>query len=215
MMTVRTFQCNMLQENTYILHDDSREAVIIDCGAFFAAEHQAIDAYLRDNRLTPIHLLCTHGHLDHCFGIHKIYETYGLKPEVHSDDVPLVSDLDGQARDFFGIDLPKTDTPIGRRLADGDVIGFGTHQLQVIHTPGHSPGGVFFYCKEEDVAFSGDTLFRMSVGRSDLTGGSWQQLISSLQHIMGILPEATTVYPGHGPATTIADEKRMNPYMRS
>ncbi len=214
MMTIRTFQCNMLQENTYILHDDSLQAVIIDCGAFFPEEYKALAKYLNDNGLTPVHLLCTHGHLDHCFGIHRMYEDYGLKPEVHTADASLVSDLEGQARDLFGIDIPKGDTPMGQLLSDNDIITFGSHRLQVIHTPGHSPGGVVFYCQEESVAFSGDTLFRMSVGRSDLPGGSWPQLMKSLLHIMSLLPDDTRICPGHGPQTTIADEKRMNPYMR-
>jgi len=213
MMTVKTFQCNMLQENTYILHDESGEAVVIDCGAYYPEERKAIVAYLRQNQLKPVHVLCTHGHLDHLFGNDTLYDEFALKPEVHAADESLASDLAGQARDIFGMYYSYATPPLGRLLGDGDLVGFGKHWLQVIHTPGHSPGGVVYYCAEEKTAFSGDTLFRMSVGRTDLKGGSWTDLMNSLREKLAALPAETVVYPGHGPKTTIADEMKMNPYL--
>lgn len=214
MIDVKTFQFNLLQENTYIVSDDTRQCVIIDCGAYFDGERSALLQYLTQKQLTPVRLLCTHGHLDHCFGNDTVHAAYGLCPEVHADDYFLVSDLAKQALDFFNVDYPRPTPPVGPFLQDGQLIPFGTHQLQVLHTPGHSPGGVLFYCAEEKVVFTGDTLFRMSVGRTDFDRSSWQQLLHSLRTVVSRLPDDTLVYSGHGPTTTIGDEKRMNPYMR-
>jgi glyoxylase-like metal-dependent hydrolase (beta-lactamase superfamily II) len=214
MMTIKTFQCNMLQENAYVLSDDTNEAVIIDCGAYYDTERQAIVDYLLNQKLTPVHLLCTHGHFDHCFGNDTIFETFGLKPEVHADDEFLLRDLGEQVMNLFGSSYHRPTPPIGHFLSNNETIHFGNHQLQVLHTPGHTPGGVIFYCAEESVAFTGDTLFRMSVGRTDFERGSWKDLLNSLQTVVSKLPDKTTVYPGHGPITNIAEEKRSNPYMR-
>lgn len=212
MINIKTFQFNVLQENTYVVSDDTKECVIIDCGALYDSERKAIVSYLKENGLKPVHLLCTHGHLDHCFGNDTIYDEFGLKPEIHKDDEFLASDLTKQAADMFNMPYSHPTPPIGRYIEDGNTISFGNHELMVIHTPGHSPGGVFYYCKEEKVAFSGDTLFRMSVGRTDFERSSWQQLIVSLKKISSMLPDNTTVYCGHGPKTTIGEEKHMNPY---
>ena len=215
MIILKTFRFNMLQENTYVLHcPSSLQAVVIDCGACYPEERQAIVAYLRDHHLQLVHVLCTHGHLDHLFGNDTLQAEFGLKPEVHAADEFLATDLVGQARDMFGIDYPFPKPPLGRLLSDGDTITFGDNQLRVLHTPGHSPGGVTFYCAEERMAFTGDTLFRMSVGRTDLAQGSWPQLMTSLHDVLAQLPPDTTVYPGHGSPTTIGDELRVNPYMK-
>lgn len=204
----------MLQENCYVVSDDSGECVIIDCGAYYDSERMAIVNYVNNNKLKPRHLLCTHGHFDHIFGCDTIYEQFGLKPEIHPDDESIYRDIDRQCRMMLGGGYHRT-LPPTERLADGDIITFGTHRLQVLHTPGHSPGCVFFYCKEERVAFSGDTLFRMSVGRTDLEMGSWTDMMKSLQTVVAHLPEDTVVYPGHGPRTVIGDELAMNPYLSS
>ncbi|MBR6320792.1 MAG: MBL fold metallo-hydrolase [Prevotella sp.] len=214
MINIRTFVCNMLQENCYIVSDDSGEAVVIDCGAFFEHERQAVVAHLRDQRLTLRHVLCTHGHFDHVFGNDTLYAEFGVKPEIHADDLFLVEDVGQQYRDLMDMGYSHPTPPVGTLLTDGATITFGHHRLSVIHTPGHSPGGVVFHCAEEHVAFTGDTLFRMSVGRTDLTRGSWEQLMQSLQQRVALLPADTTVYPGHGPITTIADEQQFNPYLR-
>jgi glyoxylase-like metal-dependent hydrolase (beta-lactamase superfamily II) len=115
---------------------------------------------------------------------------------------------------LFGFDYPDPTPTVGHYLEDGERITFGNHSLQVLATPGHSPGSVVFYCKEEHVLFSGDTLFRMSIGRTDFDGGSYEQIVHSLREVLAVLPPDTKVYPGHGPETTIADEIRYNPYMK-
>jgi len=214
MMTIKSFECNMLQENCYVVYDDSREAVVIDCGAYYDSEREAIVAFIRQKQLTLRHVLCTHGHLDHCFGNDSLFDAFGVKPEVHSGDEFLMRDLAFQASDFFGMDYGHPTPPIGRFLADGEQISVGNFVLQVIHTPGHTPGGVTFYCAEEKVAFTGDTLFRMSIGRTDFKGSSWSDMIASLGRLKRELPPETVIYSGHGPKTLMKDELTMNPYLR-
>ncbi len=213
MLTIKSFECNMLQENSYVVSDDTQECVIIDCGAFYDAERRAIVSYIQENKLTPKHLLCTHGHLDHCFGNDTVYDTFGLKPELHADDEFLARDLSEQAADFFGMRYDRPTPPIGHFLEKDELVTFGTHHFKVLHTPGHTPGGICFYCPEEKVVFTGDTLFRMSVGRTDFERGSWKALIESLRTVLSCLPDDTVVYSGHGPKTLIGEEKAMNPYL--
>ena len=214
MINIQRFEVNPLQENCYVVSDDSRECVIIDCGAYYDEESIAIDNYLRKQQLKPVHLLATHGHLDHNFGNAHLFRQYGLKVEICAGDQQLVERLPQQAAALFGMEISDDQPPVGRLLNDGDTITFGQHTLQVIQTPGHSHGSCLFYCKEEGVVFSGDTLFRMSIGRTDFPEGSWQQMEQSLAKIAGTLPKDTVVYPGHGPQTTIADELQYNPYLR-
>ena len=214
MITVKKFVCNPLQENTYVVSDDSRECVVIDCGAFFDDERKAIVSYINTQQLKPVRLLCTHGHFDHIFGCDTIFDAFGLQPEVHSDDAYLTDDLNAQVKQMLGADLQLQMPAVGHYLADGEVIAFGRHQLKVLHTPGHTPGGVVFYCEQERTAFSGDTLFRMSIGRTDFEKGSYEQIIDSLHNVIAKLPADTTVYTGHGPLTVVGEEVAMSPYFR-
>ena len=213
MLNIKTFQVNPLQENCHVVSDETNTCIIIDCGAFYESERQAITAYISNKNLTPVHLLCTHGHFDHNFGNDTIFEAYGLQPEIHAEDASLIKDIAMQCNMMgMGVDYNRTTPPVGHLLEDNELITFGNHTLKVIHTPGHSKGGVIFYCKEEKILFSGDTLFRMSVGRTDLPGGSWNELLNSLEERISILPKDTVVYPGHGPKTTLIEEFNMNPY---
>ena len=202
----------MLQENTYIVSDETREAVIIDCGAYYDAERTAIVDYLTSNQLKPVHLLCTHGHFDHNFGNDTIWHTFGLKPEVAAEDEGMM-ELKTMFKELTGADYLGDIPPVGRLLTAGECISFGTHQLKVLSTPGHSRGSVTFYCEAEHAAFTGDTLFRMSIGRTDFEGGSWSDMSHSLKKVLAVLPADTTVYPGHGEPTTIGYELQYNPYM--
>ena len=203
-----------MQENCYVVSDESRECVIIDCGAFYEDEKNAIRQYITNAQLKPVHLLATHGHLDHNFGNAYIFSHYGLKVEIHRDDQQLVENLPKQASDLFGIQIDEEQPLVGRLLTDGDTITFGSHVLQVLHTPGHSHGSCLYYCKAENIVFSGDTLFRMSIGRTDFAEGNWAKMEYSLRHVVAALPPETQVLSGHGPKTTIADELRYNPYLR-
>jgi glyoxylase-like metal-dependent hydrolase (beta-lactamase superfamily II) len=177
-------------------------------------ELAALDHYIADNQLKPLHLLATHGHLDHNFGNAHMFRKYGLKVEICAEDQDLVERLPEQARDIFGIEIPADQPSAGRLLGNGDVITFGSHQLQVLQTPGHTHGSCLFYCAEEHTAFTGDTLFRMSIGRTDFAEGSWAEMEKSLRDVVAKLPKETIVLSGHGPQSTIADELRYNPYLR-
>ena len=213
MIKVRRFVCNMLQENAYVVSDESSEAVVIDCGALYDMERNAIIRYIKDNELKPVHLLCTHGHFDHVIGNDTITREFGLKPEVAAEDKHLMN-LKKQLKDMMGMDYDNEVPPIGRLLTANDIIGFGTHSIKILPTPGHTPGSVTFYIETEHVAFTGDTLFKMSIGRTDFEGGSWTDMTNSLINVLAKLPANTKVYPGHGEPTTIGDELRYNPYMR-
>lgn len=203
----------MLQENCYIVSDETKECVIIDCGAYYPEERDAISNYIKDNGLNPVHLLATHGHLDHNWGNHSIYETLGLKVEAMSEDAFLIEHLNQQGCDLFGIHLQEGEAPVGHYFTKDEQIHFGSHTFTLLHTPGHTPGSCTFYCEEEKVAFTGDTLFRMSIGRTDFDGGSWPDMTESLRKLAK-LPAETVIYSGHGPQTTIAEELQYNPYLR-
>ncbi len=131
--------------------------------------------------LQPVHLLVTHGHLDHNFGNNTIHETFGLKPEVSAADESLMKNLKQQAEVFYQMQLDYDFPPVGHFFEENEVIRFGNHQFEIILTPGHSRGSVTFYCADEKVAFTGDTLFRGSIGRTDFKGGSMFQIINSLR----------------------------------
>ncbi len=212
MITVKTFECNQLQENTYVVSDDTRECVIIDCGAYFEDEHQAIQQYIEAQQLKPVHLLATHGHFDHNYGNDFIFKTYGLKVEISADDAFLINDLPGQFESMIGIPLHRQYPEVGHFFEEGETISFGNHKFEILKTPGHTPGGVTYYNKEEGIAFSGDTLFRMSIGRTDFDHGSYQDITNSLHQVLAKLPPETVVFCGHGPKTTIGEEVRYNPY---
>ena len=214
MLTVKCFTCNMLSENCYVVSDESRDCVIIDCGAYYPEEGQAIVGYIRQQQLTPRHLLCTHGHFDHCMGNGYIFRAFGLKPRAHQDDSFLMEKMEQQTSYILGIPIHLDVPPVGNYLTDSDNISFGSHTWQILHTPGHTPGGIVFYDADEHIAFSGDTLFRMSIGRTDFERGSYADMMTSLHMLATQLPADTKIYAGHGPETTMADEIRYNPYLR-
>jgi glyoxylase-like metal-dependent hydrolase (beta-lactamase superfamily II) len=203
----------LLQENTYVVSDDTLECVIIDCGAYYDDERRAITNYISSQGLKPVHLLATHGHWDHNLGIDTIYQAYGLQVEAAKEDDFIISDIPHNFQSIIGAPLRREYPAVGRFFTPDEVIRFGHHSLQVLKTPGHSPGSVVFYCAEERTAFTGDTLFRMSVGRTDFDGGSYTQLMSSLANVLAKLPADTVILPGHGPQSTIDYELRYNPYL--
>ena len=214
MFNIQRIECNPLQENCYVVNDESKECVIIDCGAYYEEEHEALQHYIDSNQLKPIHLLATHAHLDHNFGAVRLYHQYGLKVEICEEDKELLEHLPEQAKTLFGMTISEERPQVGRLLKDGDTITFGNHTLQVLQTPGHTHGSCLFYCEEEHTAFTGDTLFRMSIGRTDFAEGSWAEMDNSLKNVISKLPKETVVLSGHGPQSTIADELQYNPYLR-
>ncbi len=211
MIKIETFTCNMLQENCYVVNDETGEAVIIDCGAYDEEEKLAIERHIKLHSLRPVHLIATHGHLDHNFGDAFISSTYGLPLEVDAQDEAYVKATDRQAA-YFGITLTEPVATVIKTFRGGDKIKFGSHEIEVIETPGHSMGSVVLYIKDEKVAFSGDTLFKGAIGRTDFEGGSMLQIIQSLRMLVQ-LPDDTRVLPGHGEETTMGYELAHNPYL--
>ena len=214
MIEIQRFVCNPFRENCYVVNDETKEAVIVDCGALYDEEKNAINSYISDNQLKPTHLIATHGHIDHNFGNGFIFKEYGLKVEVNAKDQQLMERLSEQAMTLCGMTLDEELPPVGRYLSDSGTITFGRHTLQILHTPGHSPGSVFFVCEEESLAFSGDTLFRQSIGRTDFILGSMDDIMYSLHNEVAKLPGNTVILPGHGPQTTIAEELASNPFLK-
>jgi len=213
MIKIKPFAFNLLQENTYVVSDDSLDCIIIDCGAYYDDERKAITEYISSQGLKPRRLLATHGHWDHNLGIDTIYQTYGLQVEAALEDEFIITDIPRNFQSIIGAPLRREYPAVGRFFDEDEIIRFGSHELQVLKTPGHSPGSVVFYCKQEHIAFTGDTLFRMSVGRTDFEGGSHEALMNSLHNVLAKLPPETVILTGHGPKSTIGEEIKYNPYM--
>jgi glyoxylase-like metal-dependent hydrolase (beta-lactamase superfamily II) len=212
-MKIKQIPNNPFQENTYVVWDEATmEAAIVDCGALFPQEEAKIEAFVSDNNLKVKYILNTHLHLDHCFGNAWAAERYGILPMAHEDDETLLARMGEQAR-MFGLPFEVKTEKLGGYLKDDDVLMLGENEIKVIHTPGHSRGGLCFYIPSAGWLISGDSLFEGSIGRTDLEGGSHATLIKSITERLMTLPEETVVYPGHGPYTTIGDEKRMNPFL--
>lgn len=214
MLNIQRFECNMFQENCYVVSDDTKECVIIDCGALHPEERKAMERYISDNGLTPKRLVCTHGHIDHNFGNRFAEDTYGLKPEVSTHDSQLIENLPAQASALIGMTYREEPSEVKNYFDEGEVIKFGNHALDVISTPGHSPGSVVLYSKDENVAFTGDTLFRLSIGRTDFQLGSYQDMMKSLKKLSSLLPADCIILPGHGEQTTMGFETAHNPYFK-
>lgn len=210
-MKIKRFEFNMLPVNCYLVYDSTKEAAIIDPGCFYAEEREFLRDYIKSKGLTPKHLLCTHLHLDHVFGCKFIKDTYGLGIEANPADEYWLQQAPQQAR-TFGLTYPEIHEPIEKPLFDGDKVTFGDLELEAICVPGHSPGSLAFYSREKKVLFSGDVLFQGSIGRADLQGGNFEELKEAICNRLFTLPDDVTVYPGHGPSTTIGYEKRNNPF---
>ncbi len=212
-MKIKRFEFNMFPVNCYVLSDESHEAVIIDAGCYYEEEQQALKKYIVDHNLTVKHLLNTHLHLDHVFGNSFVARELHVKPEAHESDEFLLARVPDYCK-MFGIPLNEEPAPLGGHLSDGDLIRFGETTLRAILVPGHSPGGLAFYCEEAKTLFSGDVLFQGSIGRADLEGGDFSTLRISIIARLFTLPDDTVVYPGHGNSTTIGNEKMDNPFFR-
>ena len=211
-MTIKTFIFNPFQENTYLVYDETNEAVIIDAGCLQNTEKQSIKKFLNDNNLTLKRVINTHLHLDHQFGNKFIYNTYGIKPEASIEDEFLLDNVIAQARSF-GLPIEEDAQDLGGYITENQEIKFGNSTLVSIHVPGHSPGSLAFYSEKDGALFSGDVLFQGSIGRTDLPQGDYATLILSITKKLLPLPDSTIVYCGHGPSTTIGFEKKNNPYL--
>jgi glyoxylase-like metal-dependent hydrolase (beta-lactamase superfamily II) len=197
-----------LHTNCYLVADDeTRQAVVIDPGG----SPDAIVARIQALRLEVVWILNTHGHFDHIAGNGAVQSAVKADIAAHRASEPLYRARGGAG--FFGIFLPAPAMPT-HWLEDGDEIRFGNEALTVLHTPGHTPGCVTFWSQKHKVAFDGDLLFRAGVGRTDLPGGDFEQLLESIRNRILTLPDETVIYPGHGPETTVGEERRHNPFLQ-
>ncbi len=211
MLKIKVFTFSPIQENTYVLYNEKNECLIIDPGCYFPEEKEDLKAFIDENRLTPKMLLNTHCHLDHVFGNKFIAETYDLTLHLHPKEEAMLQMAPASGLMF---DMPF-DNYQGKFifLNEGEKIFLGEDELEIIHAPGHSPGSICFYCKEQKFIIGGDVLFNGSIGRTDLPGGDYDTLIKSIKEKLFVLPDDVIVYNGHGPETTIGNEKKFNPFV--
>lgn len=199
----------MLEVNTYVVWDEkSREAVVIDAACYYPHERTALADFIDGEQLKVVHLLNTHLHFDHIFGNPFMSDRYGVKPEAAREDEEWISQGEERIR-LFGLSFPEPPIAPGHYLKDGDRLTFGSYSFTCLAVPGHSRGSLVFHCAEEQCLFAGDVLFKGSIGRTDLPG-STDNLVENIHTRLLTLPDETRVYPGHGPATTIGDERRGN-----
>lgn len=213
MMEIKRFVSNQIGENCYLIWDETKEAAIIDCGAIDPVKQQRISQFVADNGLTLKLVLQTHTHFDHIFGLPFLYRDYGLRPMFHIAEQPIYDAAPQMSSEWFGVDIPSPLPAPQAYLADNSEVVFGNTTLKVLHTPGHTPGGVSFYEPNSGVVFTGDTLFAGGIGRTDLPLGNYADEINSIRQRLFTLPPSTVVYPGHGPSSTIGDESVSNPYI--
>lgn len=212
-MQIKTFVVNPIEVNCYLLWDETDEAVIIDCGAWFPHEKEAIRRFVQSQGLTIKHYLNTHLHFDHIFGNSFIEETFNIKAEGSDKDWDWAETIQERVA-RFGIQYNETVPPLGKVLNDGDEITFGKQTIKVFSVPGHSPGSLAYYIAGQEVLFTGDALFCQSIGRTDFPDSNHELLISSIKDKLFALPENTVIYPGHGEKSTIGFEKRYNMFLR-
>lgn len=213
MLNVKVFTFSPVQENTYLLYNSQRQCAIIDPGCYYDTEREELAAFIEDNRLQPVLLLNTHCHLDHIFGNKFIHEAYDLELHFHQKEQP-VFEYGPTAGLMWNLPFDNYVGPISY-ISEGDTLRIGDDALEVFFTPGHSPGSVSFYCREQGFIISGDVLFNLSVGRTDLPGGDFEILSNSIRTQLYTLPDETVVYSGHGPKTSIGFEKKNNPFVRA
>ncbi len=212
MLTVKMFTFNPVFENTYVVYNELNEAIIIDPGCYADEEKLVLKTYLEKHALKPVQLLNTHCHLDHIFGNKWVHETYGLELFLHANEEQVLQ-RGPQSGQMWGLPFDNYDGQL-HFLQQDEMIKTGDNFLQVLLAPGHSPGSICFYCKEQHFVIGGDVLFKESIGRTDLPGGNHQALLESIRQQLFVLPDDVVVYPGHGEPTSIQHEKKYNPFLK-
>lgn len=212
-MKIERFEFNPVSENTYVVYDETKECVIIDAGCFFPEEKAELAHFIESNELKVKHIINTHLHFDHVLGLNFVMDKYQLPLEAHKGDKPILQQLKTQLQMFGFPDTGEPIPQIAKYLTEEDTVEFGNQKFTILHVPGHSLGSIVFYNKEAGCAFVGDVLFQGSIGRTDLMGGNYEQLITGIQEKLLSLPAETVVYPGHGPSTTIGSEAKSNPFL--
>ncbi|MBK9291629.1 MAG: MBL fold metallo-hydrolase [Bacteroidetes bacterium] len=210
-MQIKKFVFNPFQVNTYVLFDETGQCAIIDPACASPDEQRVLSSFVQQHKLQPARLLLTHTHIDHVLGVAWAMNTFGLQATAHPDGKLYLQNAEDQAQ-MFGLMLSGTFEP-AIIIDDADEVSFGLTTLKVLHTPGHALGSVCYYHQPSGSLFAGDVLFHQSIGRTDLPGGDYDVLKNSIWRKLFVLPDATVVYPGHGPETTIGTEKVTNPFV--
>jgi hydroxyacylglutathione hydrolase len=210
MLSVQAFVFNPFQENTYVLYDETKKCVVIDPGCYDKDEQNELIDFIQRESLTVTHLLNTHCHVDHVLGNYFVKEKFGVKLYMHRKDEPVLKSVKVYASNYGFFQYQETTPDVF--IEEGETITVGNHTLDILFVPGHAPGHIAFYSKQDKFVIGGDVLFYNSIGRTDLPGGNFDTLINSIHQKLFVLPDDVTVYPGHGPATTIGFEKKTNPF---
>ncbi|RRB00754.1 MBL fold metallo-hydrolase [Larkinella rosea] len=212
MIHIQSFTFNAFSENTYILFDETREAVIIDPGCYDKRERDALTGFVEQNQLKPVKLLITHAHVDHVLGNAFVKRHYGIELYLHESDLPVLKSVKVLAP-HYGM-AAYEEAEVDQFLVAGEIVTFGHSKLEVRFVPGHAPGHVAFISHADRFVMGGDVLFRGSVGRTDFPLSDFDTLVTSIRTQLYTLPDDYTVYPGHMGTTTIGQEKRSNPFVR-
>ena len=210
LIQIQPFVFNPFQENTYVVYDDTKEAVVVDPGCYDDDEKSELADFISQNQLKVKMLLNTHCHIDHVLGNQFVKERFDTKLYIHPTE-EFVLNAQKILAPHYGMHRYQESTP-DFFLKEGDRVSFGSHELSVLFVPGHSPGHIAFYNDKEKVLIAGDVLFEGSIGRTDLPGGNFDTLIKSIHQKLFNLPDDVIVYPGHGGTTRIGIEKRINPF---
>lgn len=213
-MNIKVFTFNPFQENTYVVYDDTKEAVIIDPGCSNEIECQELKSFIEELDLTPVMLLNTHCHIDHVLGWEFVYDTWGLKPFYHALDKVLLPRVGEQAK-MFGFELNSFPEDYGIEIKETDQVKFGDTTMDIYLCPGHAPGHLVFHHGPTNTCIVGDVIFRLSVGRTDLPYCNPKDLEASIRNVIYKFSDDCTLHPGHGPSTTVGFEKKNNPFVRS
>ncbi|WP_373515340.1 MBL fold metallo-hydrolase [Persicitalea sp.] len=212
MIQIQSFVFSPFSENTYLLYDETKEAIIVDPGCYEPQEYAQLNDFIKANALKPVGIYNTHAHIDHVLGVAKLKQTYDIPFALHRLDEPLLRAVKTYAPNYG---FPTFDEPaVERWLAKDETIEFGSSALKIIFVPGHAPGHVAFVNDEQKFVIGGDVLFRQSIGRTDLPGGDMATLLNSIRAQLFTLPDDYTVYAGHMQPTTIGFEKKNNPFLK-
>jgi len=209
-MEIKTFHFNPFLENTFVCYEQG-VAAIIDPGCSTEYERDELVRFIKQEKLNPTHLLLTHAHIDHILGCACVAEKYGLEIWMHEADVPLLSAATEQGQ-MYGIRVDDP-PPVGKLIGEDDTLTIADSTWSILHCPGHSPGSICFVDEAAGFVIGGDVLFKRSVGRADLWKGSMPDLIHSIRTKLLPMDDEVVVYPGHGPETTIGEERKMNPFL--
>ncbi len=211
MLYIQTFVFNSFSENTYVIYDQSQTCAIIDPGCYAPEEQKALSDFIQQHNLKVTHLINTHGHIDHVLGNQYVKDTYGVELALHEQEIPTLQAATTYAPVYSIMDYVPVE--IDTWLREGDIIQVGATTLQVLHVPGHSPGHIALYSAQDRLCLAGDVLFQGSIGRTDLPCGDHPTLLQSIYQKLFPLGDDVVIYPGHGPTTTLGEEKRNNPYL--